>query len=383
MNGGNLRFSKGISSTGTYTGHGQDAPLAVLQDTTITLDANALTPSGSNTVSFPSVDIATKTIHLVKSGAAKSSADDIAYADPLMTFQSATLTGVATLDVGALTQVTLQAGSGTGGVIKTGPGKLNLANRNVINPDLSVTVTPNSYTGATTISTGSLSLSGGHASAISLGSGTVLEFALDELGLPISTSTGSLNLAAGSKVRITGTPIAASYTLITASSIVGTPVLETAISGYALVVNGNSIKLNSTGAGSGFGSWITGFGLAVADQDPAGDPDGDSLTNILEYVLGGNPSLRDSASIGPAASKSGSNCIFTFKRSDLSEGDTTQFVEYGVDLVAWGSYAVGASPGTGPVVIVEDSPSAALDSVTVTIPTGGAANFFVRLKVVR
>ena len=101
MNGGNLRFSKGLSSNGSYTGQGQDAGLVVNQDTTITLDANPATPSGSNTVSYGTNDsasgsvlttgltIGTKTINLVKSAAAKSSADELGYSDPLMTLAAA------------------------------------------------------------------------------------------------------------------------------------------------------------------------------------------------------------------------------------------------------------------------------------------------------
>ena len=44
-------------------------------------------------------------------------------------------------------------------------------------------------------------------------------------------------------------------------------------------------------------------------------------------------------------------------------------------------YLIGASPGVAPVVIQADVPDASLDTVTVTIPTGGASKFFARLKV--
>ena len=314
MNGGNLRFSKGPSSTGTYTGHGQDAALEVLKDTTITMDSNPLTPSGSNTASFPSLAIGAKTIHLVKSAEAKSSADS-GYVDPIMTFNTATLSGIATLDVGALTQMTLQAGTGAGGVIKTGLGKLKLSDNVIVagaatatssltndtvgalnltaggvnytatptvtieaptsgttatatatvvggvvtaleitNPGSGYTTAPtvtfssprvpNTYTGATTINAGTLALSGSHTSAISMATGTVLELALSDTTTS-ATSTNSLTLTGNVNVKIIGTPTLSSYTLISASSIAGTPVLETAISGYSLVVDGSSLKLNA------------------------------------------------------------------------------------------------------------------------------------------
>jgi autotransporter-associated beta strand protein len=146
--------------------------------------------------------------------------------------------------------------------------------------------------------------------------------------------------------------------------------------------SGTGMVRVTTGPLVGFGSWVTGFDLAVADQDPASDPDADGLNNLLEYTLGGNPGLTDAASIVPTGSKDGlGNYTFTFQRSDLSETDSTQFVEYGNDLTVWGSYPIGASPGTAPVVIQEDLPSSTIDTVTVSIPTLGATKFFARLKV--
>jgi autotransporter-associated beta strand protein len=351
LNGGNLRFSKGVSSTGTYTGHGQDAPLEVLQHTTITLDANPLSPSGSNTVSFPSLAIGTKTIHLVKSATAKSSAD-LGFVDPTLSFQAATLSGVATMDVGALTNLSLQAATGSGaGLTKTGSGRLALGDNltgatatatqsagsvdsltltlpgsgYVVPPTVTIsapvagvtatatanltggtvtgltitnagsgyttapTVTfsapktgiPNSYTGATLVNAGTLALSGSHASPITVLSTAVLESTLDELGVPMAISSSSLALVSGSKVRIIGTPVAASYTLLVASSITGTPVLETAIPGYALVVESNSLKLNA--AATGYSTWA---GTHAGGQTADLDYDKDGVANGVEYFMG-------------------------------------------------------------------------------------------------
>lgn len=281
MNGGNLRFSKGISSTGTYTGHGQDLPLEVLQNTTITLDANPLTPSGSNTVSFVGLTIGTNSINLLKSAAAKSSADEVGYSDPQLSFLSASLSGTATLNLGNLTQASLQGGTGTGGITKTGPGKLDLSDRYLFSGVDLVSITPNSYTGATAITAGTLSLSGSHASAITLANNTVLEITLNELGSPVATSTSSLTFVAGSKVRIAGTPVSASYTLVSASSISGTPVLETVIPGYSLVVVGSSLKLNA--AATGYSIWAaTHAGAQTADLDY----DNDGVANGVEYFMG-------------------------------------------------------------------------------------------------
>jgi hypothetical protein len=97
--------------------------------------------------------------------------------------------------------------------------------------------------------------------------------------------------------------------------------------------------------------------------------------------LGGNPDVNDATAIAATGTQVGSNYIFTFNRSDLSEADTILTVEYGSDLAVWGSHSVGSAPGAAPVVIQEDAPDTTLDSVTVTIPTGNAPKFFARLKV--
>ena len=139
----------------------------------------------------------------------------------------------------------------------------------------------------------------------------------------------------------------------------------------------------TTGSLIAYGSWISGFGLAEIDQDQHADPDGDGINNLVEYALGGNPATNDAASILPAGEKIGSNYIFTFTRSDLSEQDTSQFVEFSEDLTVWGSQVIGASPGVSSVMITENSPNTALDTVVVTLPATDKSKWFVRLRVVK
>ncbi len=318
MAGGNLKFSKGVSSTGTYTGQGQDTALQVLADTTITLDPNPLTLASNNTVSFTNLIAGQQTIYVVKGDLTKSSATDVGYTDPLITFSQASLSGSATtFDVAANVQTTLQAATGLGGVTKTGSGKLTLANNTslyaakatatltsdavtsiavtysgdsshlyttapvvtIAAPASGTTATatailtdglvtsltidnggtgytsapnvniaspapvPNSYSGATTINAGTLALSGSQASGLAFATASVLETALVSSNSP--TTTGAIAFASGSKVRPVGDPTLPSYTLVTAAGgITGTPALETPIPGYALIIEGTSLKLN-------------------------------------------------------------------------------------------------------------------------------------------
>jgi len=110
MNGGNLLFSKGVGSSGTYSGHGQDTALSVQAEATITLDPNPLTPAGANTVSFTNLNIGTQILHIAKGNSTKSSATDVGYTDPQLSFRAASLTGQATLDVAANVETIMQAG---------------------------------------------------------------------------------------------------------------------------------------------------------------------------------------------------------------------------------------------------------------------------------
>jgi autotransporter-associated beta strand protein len=315
MNGGNLLFSKGVGSSGTYSGHGQDTALSVLAETTVTLDPNAATLASNNTVSFTNLSVGTQTIHVTKGVNTKSSATDSSYTDPQLTFKTATLTGQTTLDVAANVETVMQAGSGTGGVTKNGVGKLSLSSNpsiyaatattilngdavsgftltyagnpsvpyqsaptvtisapasgtqatatatianglvtglTIVNPGSGYTVAPtvtiagpgvpNSFSGPTTVNSGTLVLSGNNASSITIGSSGVLEMALVTSNSP--TTTRSLIFNGGAKVRPVGTPTESVYTLITAGDgITGTPILETSIQGYVLAVEGNSLVL--------------------------------------------------------------------------------------------------------------------------------------------
>jgi autotransporter-associated beta strand protein len=134
-------------------------------------------------------------------------------------------------------------------------------------------------------------------------------------------------------------------------------------------------------SGGGFSSWIGGFGLAPADQDATDDPDGDGIANFLEYALGGDPSLRE-PSLVPTGSKSGSNFVLSFSRSDLAmtNGDAPLAIEYGTTLGSWTTVAVPASSGTVSGVTFNVAGGSPNDAITATIPTGGSGKFFARVK---
>ena len=276
--------------------------------------------------------------------------------------------GAATNDLivnAALVNGPYQGGSSV--VQKSGPGQMVLTGANT-------------YTGATLVNEGTLALLGGsQAAPLTVASGACLGFALGSA----TSSTSSVTWLAGAKVKITGSPASpTSYTLMTATSISGTPELETPLAGYHLVVEGgNVLKLNP----SGFSSWVTNplFALAAGDQGAAADPDHDGLNNLLEYVLSGNPATSDSA-ILPTVSAAGSNLVFTYNRLDLSLADTTQTFQYGSDLNGWTNIIVppgSLSVGAATITVTNNGTT---DSVSISIPkTEGATSgkLFGRLQV--
>jgi len=133
----------------------------------------------------------------------------------------------------------------------------------------------------------------------------------------------------------------------------------------------------------GYGAWIGGFGLALADQDPGDDPDKDGVTNALEWVLGGNPaSVIDTQKL-PAVTTPGGNLMFTFKRDqDSKAAGTLVAIETGTTLDVWPVvYNVGDTTATSSSGVTVTSNPDGTDTITLTIPRAPDQSKFARLRV--
>ncbi len=144
------------------------------------------------------------------------------------------------------------------------------------------------------------------------------------------------------------------------------------------------LQLQNASAGNSYTTWIdspaynTPTPLTAAQKLSTADPDHDGIKNLLEFVLGGNPTLS-SQSILPTQQVNNTNIVFSFLRSDASETFTTLEVEISTNLIDWTSIpplAVGSS-SAGAVAVAENL--AAPDAITVTIPRNGSPRKFARL----
>jgi hypothetical protein len=130
---------------------------------------------------------------------------------------------------------------------------------------------------------------------------------------------------------------------------------------------------------STFESWAANpaQGLtAMSNDGPLDDPDDDGISNLLEFTLGGMPTVS-SQTIQPMLSRIGDTWVYEYDRSDAARPpSTTQVVEYSSDLLTWTPVTIPVISGGG-VTIRNDGPT---DHVQVTLPANGKA-MFARLRV--
>ncbi len=263
----------------------------------------------------------------------------------------------------------------------------------------------NTYTGATTISAGTLALGSNHvfpdASAVTIGTGTldVADFTdttgtLDVTGAAtIDLGSGTIAFADSSAVDWTGGTLNIIGTLGAKSLRFGNTSNSLTPAQLALIsVNGSGLGTYTldvsgylvAGASSAYETWKA---ANAPGSNPDDDSDGDGVTNAVEFVLGGTSATKDLDKI-PSVSIGGGNLTFTFKRDvDSIDPAIVLFIETSIDLGTWKTspspYAVpdGAVANNPGVTVIEDMP-AGFDSVTLSLPQGLNAKNFARLKVV-
>ncbi len=126
--------------------------------------------------------------------------------------------------------------------------------------------------------------------------------------------------------------------------------------------------------GLGYAQWTQANELTEGD---GGDDDGDGVSNLVEYGLGGDPADTRDAGIFPSFGKSGSVMRYVYPRRTSDDCGITYSLELCDNLVSndWNSAGFVES-GSGAV-------SDAFELVTNEIPTLGNPQQFVRLRIER
>lgn len=314
------------------------------------------------------------------------------------TFTVADVTGNAAADLVISTELEPSdnnTAANLGALIKSGPGTLQLAG--------GIT---HSYTGGTTIQQGTLMASGAIIGTLNIDSTAALApgasagtFAaasttiegtyaceIDGAQVDLLQVTGDLTLGASSSLVVSSigaaptgaTYVIASYTGTRTGAFLNVSGLP---AGYSVVYNdaAKQVELAYT-AVDPFAGWLTSNDLTGAAA--TADSDNDGIPNILEFVIGGDPSGPGSGSTGslPTVSLDGTYLLFTFRRTNDS-AYLQPYVEYGSTLAGW----TKAQDGTNGVIVTvtEDGFGAGVDSVVVKIPRTLATSsaFFARLGV--
>lgn len=146
---------------------------------------------------------------------------------------------------------------------------------------------------------------------------------------------------------------------------------------WSVAVRGTNLALEYTaGTPTAFQSWVTGapYNLLGNDALPGADPDGDGISNAIEFVIGGDPAGGDDSGKLPTGAMVGDNFEFTFRRTALSNYAPLPFAEYGSDLIGWTPVAA--------VTVTEDFYGSGTDRVVASVPLSLAVGgkVFVRLN---
>jgi autotransporter-associated beta strand protein len=275
-------------------------------------------------------------------------------------------------------------GTGTHSLTKNGSGSVSFDSSNI------------SFAGPVTVNSGTLGI-GGQTGAVTVASagklvphgvlsaqaasaieGTLaIRYDVDALVAPGRIhAQGLLTLGAASVLEIsgTGTLTASSYTLASGSSgvagtfgtVIGVP------DGYTLVYshdNGSGSPVVAlVAANTPYGLWASSFTLSGTSADPGADPDGDGISNLMEFALGRNPRLSDGP--GPTVGRSGDFLTLTFNH--IAGGNLTYAVQASDSLgAAWTTIHTYAPFNTAGTATYTDS-----------VAIGNSPRRFLRLSVV-
>jgi len=136
-----------------------------------------------------------------------------------------------------------------------------------------------------------------------------------------------------------------------------------------------NINLTGTGLTQQQGWRLQWFGTTSATGNAAdtADPDGDGVSNLLEFAIGTDPTHTTAAP--GQITHNGSNLVFAYQRADGAMTDGVSFIVEWSDSLQSNSWS---SVGVSETIL---SDNGTLQQVQATLPDGGQAQRFVRLRV--
>ncbi|MFD0894172.1 hypothetical protein KBB96_02465 [Luteolibacter ambystomatis] len=199
--------------------------------------------------------------------------------------------------------------------------------------------------------------------------------------LAFSDSTGRFATLNISESAVSATPVVIAEYTGTVSGMLGAQL--TYIVEYHGGANGRQVTVMRPD--DSYWYWAYGKGLTLANLALDQDPDHDGFSNLMEFILGGNPLAR-SGNSAPTLTTDADNFIFHFVRTDDAKYNslhpTILKTQWSTDLSQWNDIIIPDNiSGSGPVTVVRTT----VDYVSVAIPKASAVNgrMFIRLAASR
>ena len=222
-------------------------------------------------------------------------------------------------------------------------------------------------------------------------------FVLDPANVPSGSTSNFLETRGGNSGNIFVNSGTLSLTSQAPANTASTPADSHTWGRLHAVVDSNGTLVFRTAKNSANGQYLNGYQIVAyppsgdyddycayygldpqSDGAPGEDAENDGLSNIIEFLVGGNPVLSDLEAVSPVLTTEPGGFAFSYRRRLGAGGFASDTVETSTNLEAW-SVAVDGESG----VLIDAVPIASdpgFEEITVHLPAS-EDKAFARLKV--